>query len=373
MAAQSPPFALQGGSHSAELFRRAMPLPLGSAGGVVPATFVASSAPRAMIAGCSDLQVTAPSSGMSVNVNPGQCYVLGSASGSGSGWGMPVGYGMPQVQLNGNAAPTYLNASSTTSSPPYTSFQWTVQGAYYCYNDNSTGPTNLTIAAADPANPRIDVIAAVVQDSQYAGSGNNWSLQVIPGVATSSPVVPALPANALVLAYVFVPAAASSIVAANILDLRVAYNRNPYTSRVYRGTTAAQAIASGTTGAAVTYDSVQYDPLSMANLAAGTFTMPVSGIWTVSYSVYGTTAATGALIFGFIFQGSAVTSSPRFAQSSSTSVAAGTVVCGTGTLSNEMTAGQTTNAFCTATGGATLGAPGNPYLCCASTSLLSIV
>lgn len=92
------------------------------------------------------------------------------------------------------------------------------QGGYFAVNDATK---NLTIAASDPSNPRIDVVCAKVQDSFYSGVTNSWSLAVVTGTPAASPAVPALPNNALKLAQIAVGAAVTSIVTANITDSRV--------------------------------------------------------------------------------------------------------------------------------------------------------
>lgn len=91
------------------------------------------------------------------------------------------------------------------------------QGSYVCLNDATV---QLTIAAADPTNPRIDIVVAKVQDSQYSGATDAWSLAVVTGTPAPSPAVPAAPANSIVLAQVSVLALAASIVNANITDVR---------------------------------------------------------------------------------------------------------------------------------------------------------
>lgn len=93
----------------------------------------------------------------------------------------------------------------------------TLQGAYALYNDASVSKA---IAAADPTNPRRDLICAKVQDQDYSGAVRAWSLAVVTGVPAVSPALPALPANAIPLADVTVPALAGSIIAGNITDIR---------------------------------------------------------------------------------------------------------------------------------------------------------
>jgi hypothetical protein len=96
--------------------------------------------------------------------------------------------------------------------------QTATQGFYIAYND---GATTIAIATANPTNPRIDRIVVAVQDAFYGGTANNQVLfQAVTGTPASSPVAPAAPSNSITLAYVAVAAGATSIVNANITDLR---------------------------------------------------------------------------------------------------------------------------------------------------------
>lgn len=94
----------------------------------------------------------------------------------------------------------------------------TNMGAYMAYND---GITTVTLTTANPTLPRIDLVCVTVNDSYYTGSLNSVIFQVIAGTPNASPTVPATPANSLALAQIAVAANATSIVNANITDLRV--------------------------------------------------------------------------------------------------------------------------------------------------------
>lgn len=274
MAVQSTPYVETALQHSSELFRRALQstLPLGSAGGVVPATPAVSANLSAGVAGCSDLAVTAPVSGMSVNVNPGQIIIPGSL-GSGSGYGMGIGYGYPVITTNGASAPTIAANAHATQ------IQLTTQGAYYCYNDDSAGMVSLTISAANPTNPRIDVVVAQVADAAYSGSTNAWSLAVVTGTAASSPAVPTLPASCVPLALVWVPANASSIITADIIDLRVAYNRNPFRIGVTQGTAQAD---SNNVVTQFALNGVGWDIAGSFNTSTFNWTCPITGQYLIT-------------------------------------------------------------------------------------------
>jgi hypothetical protein len=155
-AAQTPPYAIQASSHTAELFRRA--------------SFFATVPSRGGSRQGADLLVSQHGGGnMSVDVASGEILIPGS---------------------------------STTS-----------QGLYYGFNDATV---NLVISASNPTNPRIDVPCATVDDAQYAGGANDWKLQVITGTPAVSPAVPALPVSSISLANVAVAALAATILTANI-------------------------------------------------------------------------------------------------------------------------------------------------------------
>ncbi len=164
MTMQSPPYALQAGSHSAELFRRAISTLIGSAGGIV---------------GSGDLQITQ-------NGTPNMSVNCAGGVPGGEIW-------VPGTSVAG------------------------VQGSYYCMND-ATG--NLPIAASNPTNPRIDIAVAQVQDAAYAGASNNCQLAIVTGTPAGSPVAPSAPASSLVLANIAVAANATTVVTANITDKR---------------------------------------------------------------------------------------------------------------------------------------------------------
>ena len=92
------------------------------------------------------------------------------------------------------------------------------QGFYIAYNDATV---TVAIAAADPAQARVDRIVITVQDSYYSGANNQVIYQAVTGTPSGSPVPPATPANSLSLATVAVAAGATSITNANITDTRV--------------------------------------------------------------------------------------------------------------------------------------------------------
>lgn len=356
MAVQATPYVETALSHSAELFRRtlqASSLPLGSAGGIVPVTPNATGSANltAGVTGFSDLAVSAPASGMSVNVNPGQIIIPGSL-GSGSGYGMGKGYGYPVITTNGASAPTISSTANATQ------IQLTTQGAYYCYNDDSAGVVNLTISASNPTNPRIDLVVAQVQDAAYSGSSNNWQLAVVTGTAAASPTIPTLPASCVPLALVWVPANAANIVAADILDVRVNYNRNPYSGRMYSNATTT--LNSG--NLIVPFASINNDFAAMCTTGASAkITVPVSGEWAIDAAIYFTAPATGASYIIASIMHNGVADYERFSQ---TSIVASSAYAFATAITPVLNVGDTiqVNVDNTGSGAGTIGAAGFPGL-----------
>lgn len=86
----------------------------------------------------------------------------------------------------------------------------TYQGGYGWSSDQAitgTSPTNFT--AADPSNPRVDILYIQVNDSS-AGDGSgarNAPVNYLAGVASGTPVAPALPPRSFLVATISVPTA----------------------------------------------------------------------------------------------------------------------------------------------------------------------
>jgi hypothetical protein len=147
------------------------------------------------VVGPADLAVTENGTpNMSVNVAPGQVWIPGTLSAT-------TGFNTNLNNQSGYGLPASFNE----------------QGCYQAWN-NST--VNVAIAAADPTNPRIDLVCAYVQDAQYSGSNNQGVIGVITGTAAASPVAPSAPASAVVLAQVAVAAGATSITTGDVTDVR---------------------------------------------------------------------------------------------------------------------------------------------------------
>ena len=91
------------------------------------------------------------------------------------------------------------------------------QGSYIATSDTVT---NLVIGTPPGANSRIDIVVAKIQDSEYSGATDAFSLAVVEGVVDPSPVAPAVPANGVKLAEVLVASTDSTVVNSMITDTR---------------------------------------------------------------------------------------------------------------------------------------------------------
>lgn len=171
MAFDTVPFTIDGTTVDGEVIRRALGTLIGPTGGIVNP---------------GDLQVTQNGTpNMSVNIATGELWVPGSSTPS--------------------------------------------QGPYYSRNGATV---NEPISAANPSEPRVDTVIAQLQDAAYAGSLKQLQPAVITGTPTAGVVTPpttaaqaatdgagAVPASSYVLAYVLVPASATSIVNADIANV----------------------------------------------------------------------------------------------------------------------------------------------------------
>ena len=175
MTVRSTPIFIQGNSHPGEETRLMMAGILGASTGSFSGG-VAAADPAHGIVNTTDLAVTQNGTpNMSVNVAAGGAFIRGTQSAN--------------------------------------------QGVYHLWNDATL---NVTIAASDPTNARRDLVIAQVRDAYYSGSDRDARITVVTGTAAASPVDPSLSAypNALVLARVTVAAASTTVVTANITNLR---------------------------------------------------------------------------------------------------------------------------------------------------------
>src|ERR1039457_1285961 len=130
----------------------------------------ANQVPGGVFPGLADMKVT-PGSGMNLSVNAGYCCVPNTSSG-----------------LQGGYLFGLMNAGT------------------------------LTVAAASPSTPRIDLVVARVYD--FGTSASYCDVELVTGTPATPAVAPAVPANSIILAQISVPAAVTTITTAMITDLR---------------------------------------------------------------------------------------------------------------------------------------------------------
>ena len=201
MALRTPPSWLQQGSHPAENDRLTMQALVGTVSGVLTPTSMQVS------------QTASPS--MAVQVS--------------SGWAAIVG---------------------TTQSN---------MGSYVAFNDAAV---TLSLTAADPTNPRIDIVVATVSDAYYSGSTNTVAFTVVTGTAAGSPVAPSTPANSVLLAQVYVAAGVAAVYTANLTDMRVFVATTPTLRGPQEDWTISASAATGTVNMDVLSQSVLYYTLN---------------------------------------------------------------------------------------------------------------
>lgn len=103
------------------------------------------------------------------------------------------------------------------------------QGSYLVWSGstiNTLSNGGYTWAAADPANPRIDLLCIEVADTDFSGSYTGYKFRIVDGTPNAGATHqlattywPAVPAGCVPLAAIRIPAAATTITTANITNL----------------------------------------------------------------------------------------------------------------------------------------------------------
>lgn len=177
MTVEALPWSIQGQSHNATVARNAVAAVMG--------------APSAALAAAASITTAGGSHGV----------VLG-------GDFAVTQNGTPNMSVNVAAGRAFVRSQETASLG---------HGTWTAFNDATV---NLAVAASDPTNPRRDLVILQVRDSNYSGASTDARLTVVTGTPAASPVDPTVPVNSLVLARIAVAAASSTVVNANITDLR---------------------------------------------------------------------------------------------------------------------------------------------------------
>lgn len=105
------------------------------------------------------------------------------------------------------------------------------QGFYHCISDST--PVNKAVTAAHASLARKDIVVARVYDQFYSGATNLWQFEVIAGTPSATPVVPATPNNALVIATVNIASLQASIANVNIDSTRATMRLRDASSILY--------------------------------------------------------------------------------------------------------------------------------------------
>ena len=238
MSVSATPYALQNGSHSADLFRQAVSSLVPPGGGLVSP---------------GDLAVTQTgTASMNVVFGVGRAWVPGTNVGNVSG---------------GN---------------------FSKQAMYFALNDAAF---TASVATANATNPRIDVAYLAIQDSQYAGTTNTAVLGIATGVPTAGASYPAnaptIPANAISLAWINVTANAASITSSNITAiLQPVINPVTHAHAEYSYSTATN-IASGSAPwgpGALTLDNTKSTDTGFTTPSTDTITFRDAGIYALNFT-----------------------------------------------------------------------------------------
>jgi hypothetical protein len=273
MAVESPAWANAASTYTAEQTRRAMFCMLARTGANNPGIVSGG------LINAADMQLTAPASGLSVNVNTGECIIPGNEGGA--------------------------------------------QGAYYA---RVSSQTNLAISSNASGNPRIDTVVATVADSGYTApsdlSGNQWSPVVLTGTPTSGATLGNLsgaatvPGSSLVLGYVLVPNGAANIITADLLNsaLLVQIIGSRPAARAYRG----NAWTLQTSATKVALDTVSYDPYGAFDVTTNhRYNVTVPGHYQVNAMISGQ-AALSNLFVGIFKNGAQYSQGPTWGSSTET-------------------------------------------------------
>lgn len=142
--------------------------------------------------------------------------VMLSALDSGAGTTLAVGSGVRDAPGNPLqvAVTAGLSVSVNTGVCAIQGSSGSNAGAYTATLDTVA---TLTCNAADPVNARIDSVCVTVTDN---GTSPGGVVQIVTGTPASAPSAPSLPANSLLLCNITIAAASTTLISANLSDVR---------------------------------------------------------------------------------------------------------------------------------------------------------
>lgn len=171
--------------------------------------------------------------------------------------------------------------------------QNTLQGTYFVEND---AVVNLAVTAADPTNPRKDLVVVEVRDSFYTGGApDDGRLAIVTGLAASPALRPALPENSLELNEIDVAAGATSIVNAKLNESRVLWVQNRAGSILNAALAAGIDAAKVTTG---TLPTARLDTVAFEGRLSSAQSIPNNVLTAVSWTSEVTDTHNGHLASG---------------------------------------------------------------------------
>jgi hypothetical protein len=176
----------------------------------------------------------------------------------------------------------------------------TNQGTYLL---TSNASINCVVATAPTSGTRTDVVVAQVYDNEADSSGQQaWTPLVVTNPTNNTGTIPTLPASSIPLASLTVAANVSSIVTANIADLRqqAVPVGTPYIQRGHFSMSFVSGIATGTVTFPAAFNGTPYLQLTCQAITNNTTTvLNQTGVTSTGFTyraalASGSTAYTGA-------------------------------------------------------------------------------
>lgn len=148
------------------------------------------------------------------------------------------------------------------------------------------GDVGKTVSAADPTNPRHDLVTLQVTDPGSSVAAGSSDVVIVQGTPASSPTDPAAPTGALVIARINVRAGSTSIVQNDITDLRTQIglrDSQPNPAWDMSGLTASKTIANNTATGIILNSLNESAQLTAAALNPAAVTIEVPGVYDTDF------------------------------------------------------------------------------------------
>jgi len=159
------------------------------------------------------------------------------------------------------------------------------------YGYATTGGDSGAITAADPSNPRVDIVYVKVNDNTQDGSGlTNGQVAYLAGTPAPSPTAPAVPSRGMVLANISVPASGGGAPSVSWVAPTFGVQQIPHIVR-YRN--AAYNIPNGSSFSPMPWDTDDQVDTTNFTTSSGDTTIRKAGVYVVALNVGFTGNATG--------------------------------------------------------------------------------